>query len=37
MSRPPMVEDEIIEVKEKILDTAALITLEERIFWIIHA
>jgi len=29
MSRPPMVEDEIIKVKEKILDTAALITLEE--------
>jgi AcrR family transcriptional regulator len=32
MSRPPMVEDEIIEVKEKILDTAALITLEEGFF-----
>lgn len=29
MSRPPMVEDEIIEVKEKILDTAALIMMEE--------
>ena len=29
MSRPPMVEDEILEVKEKILDTAALIILKD--------